>query len=344
MSVPTLPAGAILHLIVSTIFFTLDIIAVALRFWARLIQRKAVSANDYLIVASLVVTGGVNVIGYLLIGVGGVGKHQGDAAAKEIEMSLKLFVAAGPTWAVATALVKTSILSFYISIFRDPRLRVASYVMIACSCALVVGVFLQSFLICHPFAFNWNKTITSGSCADSQTALLAIAAVNLAIDLCILALPMPTLWKLQMSPKKKVSISAILAVGLVVCLFSSLRIKAVLDLAPTDFTYTVAEDLTFGALELQLGIINACLPLLRPIWKKLLGSSPWRSYKTPNSDKQTPSCDSKPHRPSAYKHLADDAYPLNNYHACITANQISPSAPDIETGSVMVHTTYEVRA
>jgi hypothetical protein len=49
---------------------------------------------------------------------------------------------------------------------------------------------------------------------------------------------------------------------------SAARIKSVLDLDPLDFTYTVVQDTIFGGLEVELGIINACLPVLRPLFGK----------------------------------------------------------------------------
>jgi hypothetical protein len=40
-----------------------------------------------------------------------------------------------------------------------------------------------------------------------------------------------------------------------------------------DFTYTVVNDLIFAALELELGIVVANLPLMRPLMRKAFGSS-----------------------------------------------------------------------
>lgn len=42
---------------------------------------------------------------------------------------------------------------------------------------------------------------------------------------------------------------------------------------PLDFTYTLVPDLIFGALEIELGIVVACLPILRPVARKISGSN-----------------------------------------------------------------------
>lgn len=94
-----------------------------------------------------------------------------------------------------------------------PRLRTAVYVVIAISIALVIVVILESFLLCRPFEYTWNRAI-DGVCGSTPKAYLSVAIVNLAIDLAIVALPMPVLWGLKMAYKKKVAISVILCLGL----------------------------------------------------------------------------------------------------------------------------------
>lgn len=94
-----------------------------------------------------------------------------------------------------------------------PRIRTAVYVVIAFTIALVVAVVFESFLLCRPFEYTWNKSI-SGVCGSTQHAYLSIAIVNLVIDLSIVALPMPVLWGLNMPFKKKLAISGILCLGL----------------------------------------------------------------------------------------------------------------------------------
>lgn len=92
-------------------------------------------------------------------------------------------------------------------------MRRAVYVTIAVTIVFSCAVFLQTFLICRPFKFTWNKTI-DGVCGSTPKAYLSVAICNLILDLSIVALPMPVLWSLQMSYKKKLAISGILSLGL----------------------------------------------------------------------------------------------------------------------------------
>ncbi|KUI72102.1 hypothetical protein VM1G_08049 [Cytospora mali] len=268
-----LPHGGAMEIVISSVFLLFAILAVIARFYSRSLQRKPISVDDYLIIAGLVFTIATVGVGYALILNGGVGMHMADATTEQTVMALKLFVAAPLMWATSTVLIKLSILFFYISIFTMSNIRTAVYILITLVIALFTAVILESFLLCRPFAFTWDKTIPGGVCGSSTEAYLAIAIVNLVIDLAVVFLPMPILWRLQMPFAKKLAISAILALGLLICGLTAARIKSVVELDSLDFTYTVVPDLIFGALEVELGIVNACLPIMRPVGRKVFGSS-----------------------------------------------------------------------
>lgn len=92
-------------------------------------------------------------------------------------------------------------------------MRKAVYTVIALSVTLLVVVLLESFLLCRPFEFTWNKEI-DGVCGDSTKAYLSVAIVNLVIDMSIVALPMPVLWHLQMPIRRKLAVTLLLCLGL----------------------------------------------------------------------------------------------------------------------------------
>ena len=68
-------------------------------------------------------------------------------------------------------------------------------------------------LDCRPFAYRWNKEIDGGHCGNIPAEETSSAVVNMIIDLVIMVLPTPVIWKLQMPLRKKVSISAIFSLG-----------------------------------------------------------------------------------------------------------------------------------
>ena len=76
-------------------------------------------------------------------------------------------------------------------------------------------VILETFLLCRPVAYNWDKTIDGGRCADTIKAYLSAGIINLLIDVGIVIMPIPVLWKLQLPATKKFGISAMFSIGLV---------------------------------------------------------------------------------------------------------------------------------
>jgi len=72
---------------------------------------------------------------------------------------------------------------------------------------------LEAVFICRPIAFNWDKTIPDGKCGDNIAAFLSQTAINIAIDIAIFILPLPSLWSLQMPFAKKFGIWIMFSVG-----------------------------------------------------------------------------------------------------------------------------------
>lgn len=101
------------------------------------------------------------------------------------------------------AFIKFSILSFYGSIFpqqtfRYIRIGVAIFMTMWAISASVVAIFQ-----CTPIAFGWDPTIQGGSCVNYGLLVLVAGVCNIFTDFFILAMPVPLIWKLNMSMQKK---------------------------------------------------------------------------------------------------------------------------------------------
>ena len=125
----------------------------------------------------------------------------------------QLFVAAEPFWAAACSAVKISILCLYLSIFPNRRFRYLAYSIMGLTSCYCLGFILRTLLICSPIEYNWNKNI-HGSCGDTNAASIAGGISNMVLDIIVIILPMPMVWRLQMATKKKVIISGIFGLGI----------------------------------------------------------------------------------------------------------------------------------
>ena len=116
-------------------------------------------------------------------------------------------------WPTANTLVKISVLHLYTKIFNTHRLAIAAYAIGAVTMAYWLSTVLVAFLICRPFAFNWDKVSIKGHCGNTFAYYLSTAIVNLLIDVAIVALPLPLLWSLQMRTSRKLALTAIFSLG-----------------------------------------------------------------------------------------------------------------------------------
>ena len=124
-------------------------------------------------------------------------------------------MAATILWPSANTFVKLSILHLYTRIFSVHKLAFFAYVIGALTLAYWLSTILTAFLICTPFAYNWDKLIIGGHCGNVLTYYLSTAIVNLLIDVAIVVLPLPILWGLQMKTSRKIALTAIFSLGVV---------------------------------------------------------------------------------------------------------------------------------
>ena len=128
----------------------------------------------------------------------------------------QLTLSSGFTWTLATILCKLSILWLYTIIFSTQLFkRIVHGTMVACSCYAVV--FIPLFMThCKPIQASWdpNPVVQATKCRPIYKQELASVAINLVLDMLVVLLPTPMVWKLQISTRKKIFISANFSFGL----------------------------------------------------------------------------------------------------------------------------------
>ncbi|KAI0427501.1 hypothetical protein F5Y09DRAFT_316026 [Xylaria sp. FL1042] len=123
----------------------------------------------------------------------------------------------------------------------------------------LLGIIIES-TSCSPQAAWWDKTIP-GHCLDTQILALTTAIVNLVLDVVILILPQRTIWKLQMSWKKRLSVSIVFIVGALATASAAARLATsqIYEESP-DLTYNTSQTGLWLAAEMTAGIIIYATP------------------------------------------------------------------------------------
>lgn len=105
-----------------------------------------------------------------------------------------------------------ALLAFFNIIFTRRQFRLISYTLMG-ACVSYAIVFISIFMTqCKPLAASWNPTL--GHCKPIQHEEYASVSVNMALDLVIVALPLPTIWTLQMPLRRKIGVSILFSLGL----------------------------------------------------------------------------------------------------------------------------------
>ena len=136
-----------------------------------------------------------------------------DPAKGDISWGNKSLLVGQLLWVTSVTFIRASVLSLYIRIFRTASFRATCYIVQGFNLANYVAVVLSCCLICQPFAFLWDQSL-NGFCGNQKSLDLFIGVFNLVMDATTVALPMPVLWGLQTSVKKKLIVAVMFSMGI----------------------------------------------------------------------------------------------------------------------------------
>ena len=126
-------------------------------------------------------------------------------------------------------------LNLYLTIFGLVTIfRYATYAVITLVLSFGVGLILEAFLKCRPFAAKWDPLLHD-TCSSFKTSLLADGIINIVLDLTIVILPMRLVWRLQkISQQRKIALTIVFALG-ILYVFINLLLHCIILTAGTEF-------------------------------------------------------------------------------------------------------------
>ncbi|KAJ8132104.1 hypothetical protein O1611_g1519 [Lasiodiplodia mahajangana] len=132
-------------------------------------------------------------------------------------------------YCMVMVLAKTAILLEWIHIFIPGREKTwffwTARTMIILNITAYTLAIILTAVSCIPTWKIWQPWV-GGHCFDRRTTDVLTAWVNLFIDLAIFALPQPVIWKLHMPRGRKIGVSIIFSIGLLVVACATGRIHA----------------------------------------------------------------------------------------------------------------------
>ncbi|KAI1479722.1 hypothetical protein F4774DRAFT_114277 [Daldinia eschscholtzii] len=200
----------------------------------------------------------------------GFGNPLPSMTPEERLVALKTLWISPPLWGLSSSLIKMSIVTSYLRIWTGKRFKLFCYALISFIFMFGLTLFFGGVFACVPIHLSWLPH-SPGSrnpqhCIDLPLFMFATSILNTALDLAILAIPIPLLRKLQIAPRQRVALTAVFTVGVIVCVASIMRLITLYQLRPAEDPSVSGLPLgIWSGVELDLAIICTCLPTLRPM-------------------------------------------------------------------------------
>lgn len=213
--------------------------------------------------------------------------------------------------------LKTSILIFYLRLSKNTQqiLRIASWVVLAIvNTAGIVLTFLNIFQ-CNPVIAAFSLYRYQAQCIPLLTEFICSAPVNIVTDLAILALPIPVLTGMRLPKRQKYILVFTFSLGIFVTIVDVVRIyylQQAISFVPTnpsndpdalfgdspEFAWNASLSLMWSAVEVNVGMICACIPTLKPLILKILPTVLFDPDGTHDSSLSTYATDTQDKEPS----------------------------------------------
>ncbi|KAF1996574.1 hypothetical protein P154DRAFT_498471 [Amniculicola lignicola CBS 123094] len=180
---------------------------------------------------------------------------------------------------VTVTFAKLSILLLYFRLFKVYRtLRVMIHIGIWSTILLHGIATITAMALCtKPTALEYVK------CAGTTTTVaLVTSAGNAASDVYILAIPIMAVWRLHMDIKRKIGVMAVFSAGLLACGagIAGLVVRVLQQKHLDDITWWLSPLMICTVLELHIGLIVSCLPILPRLVKQVQSSSSYASWRS----------------------------------------------------------------
>jgi hypothetical protein len=129
---------------------------------------------------------------------------------------------------------------------------------------------------CVPVQAAWDITITGASCIEVRNIYIGGSVPNVLLDILIVFLPLPYVWRLHAPLGQRLVLAGMFALGTFIAVVSLVRLIIFLRIPIStagDLTYNFREVIVWSIVEVNIGLVCACLPSLKPAFNLIgLGS------------------------------------------------------------------------
>jgi hypothetical protein len=164
---------------------------------------------------------------------------------------------------VALALIKVSLILFYLEIFNSSGFRISAYCVLVFITINSLVIFFLTIFICTPVSFFWDRDI-KGKCMDLQALAYASSASAIVQDFILLILPLVFIRNLHLKRHRKIGAAFMFSVGSFGCITTILRLHTLSTFKISiDPTWDYVPTTIWTEFELAAGGLCVSLPSIR---------------------------------------------------------------------------------
>ncbi|XP_014560945.1 hypothetical protein COCVIDRAFT_33953 [Bipolaris victoriae FI3] len=226
---------------------------------------KGFALDDFFAVLAFISAIPLGVMQFLNLDAGN-GRDTWTVTPENITLIMKYTWIAEISYSVVLPLTKMSFVACCLRIFPSTEFRRRAYVVMALCVAYGIIFTAVTFFNCTPIDYIWTNWDGQhkGTCINFHIFAASAAAVNIVIEILVLALPIPELLKLAMSLRNKLYIIAMFSVGVFTLIVAILRLQSlVIFKKSSNPTWDYVPTAYWSTLEAFVGVFCVCMPALR---------------------------------------------------------------------------------
>jgi hypothetical protein len=258
---------------VLVVFHVIAILFVFLRLYTRIFMVKTFGLDDVLICLSMACAFGGGMVTYAISAFYGLGRHRDTVPKEDYKVYLKMtFIQALVSSIGSLMFLKISIGFSLMRMSQRTWYTRLIWGFISFVIMYSITSYVEWFLVCKPLEGFWDKDLrpTCLPVRIHKAFALMNTSCNILTDIAFATLPIPIIWVLQIARRTRLYLIFILSLG-----YLAVMVGIVKAVCQNVFRGHPDQSFTnwiqfFGFLQVNLGIIAACAPTLRPLLAGML--------------------------------------------------------------------------
>ncbi|KAI1352528.1 hypothetical protein F5Y01DRAFT_90681 [Xylaria sp. FL0043] len=262
-------------LVAAVVTLAVSWLSVALRTYVRAGMTRSFQSDDWVMLAGL--ANFTVSCSFVFVGLSfGLGRHNRSLSQHDEIEALKYQALATASYVSNMWLIKLSIGLFLFRLAAQKR-----YKWILGISIIVVGIwsfalFFWNIFQCSPVPAQWDYTILArdpkSHCVSADeivSAAYALSALTILSDWLYALLPIPMIWRAKMTSQAKVSVIAVLSLGVFASVATLIRLKFLADITDvTDILHAGTDAMIWTLVEPGIAISAASLATIRPLLRR----------------------------------------------------------------------------